>query len=72
MAPGIENETAAIATISQSAVTSNTAASRNGGNVSNQNSTSGSVSITNSIIAGQHGPRGRMRQLRDAELRKHI
>ncbi len=55
---GIENETAATTTISQSTVSGNTSASQNGGTVSNQNSTSGSVTIINSIVAGNTAPGG--------------
>jgi len=55
---GIENETAATTTISQSTVSGNTATGQNGGAVSNQNSNSGSVTITNSIVAGNTAPAG--------------
>jgi CSLREA domain-containing protein len=55
---GIENETAATVTISQSTVSANTATGQNGGTVSNQNSNSGSVTITNSIVAGNTDPGG--------------
>jgi hypothetical protein len=55
---GIENETAGTTKMTQSTVSGNSATSQNGGTVTNQNSNSGSVTMGNSIVAGNTAPGG--------------